>query len=205
MNKVSTNIKALRKERNLTQDQLAEKLNVTRQAVSNWENGKTQPDVDTLVKLAQVLEISVENLIYGDQTKTLLRRSGGETEGMEIARNIKRLANVLAVLGCIALFALGVISGPAGVLLFLPLGGLVIWIVWMLLNGFAQILENSEKCVAILSGENEEPAQEPTEKSAVKEQNPWTCHSCGTVNEGRVEYCIQCGVTKQWSEAQKEK
>lgn len=46
---------------------MAEKLNVTRQAVSNWETEKTQPDVETLQKIAQVLEVSDEELIYGNK------------------------------------------------------------------------------------------------------------------------------------------
>lgn len=42
MNVVSNSIKKLREEKGMTQDELAEKLNVTRQAVSNWETGKTR-------------------------------------------------------------------------------------------------------------------------------------------------------------------
>ncbi len=71
MNVVNTSIKELRKKKNMTQDELAEKLNVTRQAVSNWENGKTQPDVETLTQLAEVFEVSVERIIYGKEKKQL--------------------------------------------------------------------------------------------------------------------------------------
>ena len=67
MNLVNTSIKNLRKEKNLTQDELAEKLNVTRQAVSSWENGKTQPDIETLTQLAEVFDVSVERIIYGKE------------------------------------------------------------------------------------------------------------------------------------------
>ena len=64
---VGKNIKAFREQKNLTQEQLAEQLNVTRQAVSSWENEKTQPDVETLHKIACALECSVEELIYGER------------------------------------------------------------------------------------------------------------------------------------------
>lgn len=47
MNEVANSIKKLRQDKQLSQEQLAEQLHVTRQAVSNWETGKTQPDVDT--------------------------------------------------------------------------------------------------------------------------------------------------------------
>ena len=66
---VGKNIKAFREQKNLTQEQLAEQLNVTRQAVSSWENEKTQPDVETLHKIACALECSVEDLIYGERRK----------------------------------------------------------------------------------------------------------------------------------------
>lgn len=66
---VGKNIKRFRNEKNMTQDQLAEKLSVTRQAVSNWENGKTQPDVEMLGKIAEVLEVTLENLIHDEPKK----------------------------------------------------------------------------------------------------------------------------------------
>lgn len=67
MNKVNTMIKRLRLERNINQEQLAEQLHVTRQAVSNWETGKTQPDIETLTKIAEYFDVSVEYLIYGKE------------------------------------------------------------------------------------------------------------------------------------------
>ena len=65
MSEVANSINKLRLEKQLSQEQLAEQLHVTRQAVSNWENGKTQPDVDTLMQLASVFDVSVERIIYG--------------------------------------------------------------------------------------------------------------------------------------------
>lgn len=62
---VNKNIKLFRERKNITQAELADKLCVTRQAVSNWENGKTEPDIDTLNKIASVLDVTVEELIYG--------------------------------------------------------------------------------------------------------------------------------------------
>jgi len=62
---VGKNIKQFREQKGLTQEQLAEQLHVTRQAVSNWENDKTQPDIETLHQIACALDCSVEELIYG--------------------------------------------------------------------------------------------------------------------------------------------
>ena len=65
MAQIGKTIKKYRPERGMTQDQLAEKLSVTRQAVSSWETGKTQPSIETLTALSALFDISVEALIYG--------------------------------------------------------------------------------------------------------------------------------------------
>ena len=67
MAKISKNIKRLRAEKNLTQDSLAEKLCITRQAVSSWENDRTQPDIDMLELLSTALNTGIEELIYGEK------------------------------------------------------------------------------------------------------------------------------------------
>ena len=64
---IGNNIKYFRKESGMTQDELAEELNVTRQALSNWERGKTEPDIETLTKIAEILDVSGEELIYGEE------------------------------------------------------------------------------------------------------------------------------------------
>lgn len=65
MNDIAKNIRKLRQKRNMTQEELAEKLFVTRQAVSNWETGKNQPDIELLKSLADVFEVEVTELLYG--------------------------------------------------------------------------------------------------------------------------------------------
>lgn len=67
MNKVNTMIKLLRTEKGMNQEQLAQQLQVTRQAVSNWETGKTQPDIETLTRLAELFGVTVEQLLYGKE------------------------------------------------------------------------------------------------------------------------------------------
>ncbi len=63
--KINDNLRGLRQSRNLTQDQVAEKLNVTRQTVSSYESGRTRPDIDTLVRYCEIFGIELESLIYG--------------------------------------------------------------------------------------------------------------------------------------------
>lgn len=59
---------ALRTERGLSQDALAEKLYVTRQAVSRWENGETVPSIETLKQLSQFFDVSINTLLGSPRT-----------------------------------------------------------------------------------------------------------------------------------------
>ena len=60
---VGKNIRKWREQRGLTQDALAEKLHVTRQAVSNWETEKNQPDLEMLEAAARALDVELEDLL----------------------------------------------------------------------------------------------------------------------------------------------
>lgn len=62
---VSKNMKKIRNELGMTQQEVADRLNVTRQAVSSWENGKNHPDLVTLENMARVYDVELEELIYG--------------------------------------------------------------------------------------------------------------------------------------------
>lgn len=57
----------LRKKHNLSQEELAEKLGVSRQAVSKWERSEASPDTDNLIALAKIYELSLDELIYGEK------------------------------------------------------------------------------------------------------------------------------------------
>ena len=60
----------LRKEAGLTQEEVAEKVGITPQGVSKWENDLSSPDINILVKLAEILGVSVEELLGKEKEKT---------------------------------------------------------------------------------------------------------------------------------------
>ncbi|MCC0633290.1 helix-turn-helix domain-containing protein [Clostridioides sp. ZZV15-6388] len=60
------NLKRLRKERNLSQEQLAEMLNVSRQAISKWESNKTYPDIENLILLRTLFNVTLDDLIVNE-------------------------------------------------------------------------------------------------------------------------------------------
>ncbi len=61
------NLKKLRKEKNISQEQLAEKLNISRQAISKWESGKAYPDIDNLI-LRDIFNVSLDELMVNEKT-----------------------------------------------------------------------------------------------------------------------------------------
>ena len=62
---IGERIMALRKEKNISQTELAKRLNVSRQAVSKWEQGTSSPDTERLIQLAEILGTEVEYLATG--------------------------------------------------------------------------------------------------------------------------------------------
>ena len=62
-------ISKLRKNKNITQDELASKLFVTDKTISSWESNRTEPSLEMIIKLSEVLECSASYLLYGDNYK----------------------------------------------------------------------------------------------------------------------------------------
>lgn len=99
-------ITAMRNEKNLSQEQLAEKLNVTRQTISNWENGKFYPDIDSLVNLSKFFNVSLDVLLsYDDKVLDYLKDS---TDIVKSNKNIL-YAVLLNILLIIAFIIVGII------------------------------------------------------------------------------------------------
>lgn len=63
MTKVAEQLKQLRVKHQLSQDALAEQLFISRQAISKWENGDTIPDLDNLVRLTEIFDVSLDELV----------------------------------------------------------------------------------------------------------------------------------------------
>lgn len=110
-------IKKYRNELALSQDALAEKIYVSRQTISNWENDKSYPDVNSLVLLSEVFNVSIDNLIKGDVE--IMKKQVNE----EDKREFEKLTQVFGIL-----FLLAIIS-PIPLVHFLNFIGIGIWLV----------------------------------------------------------------------------
>lgn len=76
---VGSFLKTLRREKNLTQEQLAEQLHVSGRTVSRWETGSNMPDISLLVALAEFYEVSIPEIIDGERKSETMNEEAKET------------------------------------------------------------------------------------------------------------------------------
>lgn len=88
----SENLKTLRKDKGFSQEQLSLRLNVVRQTISKWEKGLSVPDAEMLVKISEVLDVSVSDLL-GKAIVTEQESNSLET----IALELEKLNEILVV------------------------------------------------------------------------------------------------------------
>lgn len=74
MSQIGRRISKLRKEQNLTQVELADKLGITYQAVSNWERGDTMPDISKLAELSEILGVSIDELLENNKQAKVIKQ-----------------------------------------------------------------------------------------------------------------------------------
>ena len=98
-------LQQLRKQKGLTQEQLAEKMFVSRTAVSKWESGKGYPNLDSLKYLSEIFSVSIDDLLSGEELISL-----AETENRTNIRNTLRVV-------------FGILDVMAMAFIFLPLYG----------------------------------------------------------------------------------
>ncbi|MBQ7935988.1 MAG: helix-turn-helix domain-containing protein [Clostridia bacterium] len=122
--KIGKFIAACRKERGLTQLQLADKLGITDKAVSKWERGIAMPDTSIMLELCEILQINVNELLSGEKI-TMENKNQKNEELMldlakEIARKNKTIWTTMWVIMTVSI--IGLLAGCAAVYFFVPEG-----------------------------------------------------------------------------------
>lgn len=101
-------IKQMRLERKLTQEQMAEQLGVSRQAVSNWENNKNLPDLELIISMSRLFSVSLDDLILGGNTMNNLTekliKDGNETKRAKINLISISIGGILLCIGIACIF-----------------------------------------------------------------------------------------------------
>ena len=119
---IGSQIRKYRNAQELSQEELAEKIYVTRQTISNWENEKSYPDIHSLLLLSSVFEISLDQLIKGDIE--IMKR--------EINREEVKKFNYLGKLFAILFIASIIAFVP--LVVFLKIYGVIIWAILYLIT-----------------------------------------------------------------------
>lgn len=132
----SDNLQFLRTRQGLTQEQLAEQMEVSRQSVSKWESGVSYPEMETLLKLCELFRMDMDTLLRGDAAQALAEDSAGYDSFM--TRFARQIAG--AVAGIIASVAIGTAVGnlapvPEAVGAFLLLLGVTVAVVVLIVAG----------------------------------------------------------------------
>lgn len=127
-------IRMYRLENKLSQEELADRIYVSRQTISNWENDKSYPDINSLVLLSEVFKISLDRLIKGDieTMKDVIQKE--EVDKMNRYGKIYTIMLIVTVVSAVPLF------------MWLGLWALIPWgIVWMVSMYFASKIEKIKK------------------------------------------------------------
>ena len=109
--KLGDNILKLRKDCKLSQEQLAEKVDVTRQTISNWELGETSPNPEQLKLLSKSLNVSIDELLNNDIKPVLVEKVSNTEKLAGLIIKILKIMGILFIVGFVAIILLSVFFG----------------------------------------------------------------------------------------------
>lgn len=109
--KLGDNILKLRKDCKLSQEQLAEKVDVTRQTISNWELGETSPNPEQLKLLSKALNVSIDELLNNDIKQVLVEKVNNTETLAGLIIKMLKVMGILFIVGFVAIILLSVFFG----------------------------------------------------------------------------------------------
>lgn len=126
---VGNQIKKYRDQLHLSQEQLAEKIYVTRQTISNWETNKSYPDIHSLVLLSQIFNVSIDQLVKGD-----LEMMKYQIEKEEVNKFNKNavIYGALLLIAVLSLVSLWTYLQAAGIFIWILIYGVAIYYAFQL-------------------------------------------------------------------------
>ena len=107
--RIGDKIKNARIQKGYTQEQAAENLSVSRQTISNWENGKSLPDIISIIKMSELYELSLDEMMKGD--KALLKKVERDVGAVKTEKKIIKFAWISIVIGTILIILGEILEG----------------------------------------------------------------------------------------------
>ncbi len=112
----------LRTQNNLSQGDLANELNVSRQSISKWENGNSTPDLEKIVKLAEIFKVSLDELIKNEEKEPPVVNTPEQNPTAQTNTREKKIAKGLLIAGVISIFVFLLLGlGITGFFVAIPL------------------------------------------------------------------------------------
>ena len=106
---IADKIKNARTNKDFTQEQVAEHLSVSRQTISNWENGRSLPDIISIIKMSELYDISLDELVKGDHT--LLHKIEKDMNDAKAEKKVTKFAWISIVTGAILIILGNIFDG----------------------------------------------------------------------------------------------
>ena len=107
--RIADKIKNARIQKGYTQEQAAENLSVSRQTISNWENGKSLPDIISIIKMSELYELSLDEMMKGD--KALLKKVERDVGAVKAEKKLIKFAWISIVIGTILIILGEILAG----------------------------------------------------------------------------------------------
>lgn len=138
--RIADKIKNARIQKGHTQEQVAENLLVSRQTISNWENGKSLPDIISIIKMSELYELSLDEMMKGD--KALLKKVERDVGAVKAEKKLIKFAWISIVIAIILMILGEIIEGNP----FIDfMNGALPWILLGLMLLFAILYLNKEE------------------------------------------------------------
>ena len=138
--RIADQIKSARIQKEYTQEQSAENLMVSRQTISNWENGKSLPDIVSIIRMSDLYDVSLDELLKGD--RVLMEKIEKDAMAVKAEKKIIKFAWISIVLGVIVIILGNIFEGNP-VIDFI--NGALPWILLGLMLLFAMLYLNKEE------------------------------------------------------------
>lgn len=138
--RIADKIKNARMQKGYTQEQAAENLLVSRQTISNWENGRSLPDIISIIKMSELYELSLDEMMKGD--KALLKKVERDVGAVKAEKKLIKFAWISIVIGTILLILGEILEGNP----FIDfMNGALPWVLLGLMFLFAILYNNKEE------------------------------------------------------------
>ena len=95
---IAERLQELRKKAGYSQEQVAEMLGISRQAISKWESGQGNPEIDNVIKLTEIYDVSADYILFGKESSTIVTTS----EKKRLSKEARKTIGIISIIAAMA-------------------------------------------------------------------------------------------------------